>query len=186
MLFIMNSKREKVAIYIDGSNMYFSIKDTFNCKIDLEKFCKKLVGSNDLVKINYYIAPVEQLENPKAYAQQQSFLEKIKKIDKFNIIFGRLEKRKKDGEIYHIEKASDVNLALDLALDAQKEDYDLAFLISNDGDFSGAVSAAVGFKRKVTYVAIGTNRSISYHLKKVASSTLRIKREFIDECKLEE
>jgi|SRR3989339_347604 len=182
----MNSEKEKVAIYIDGSNLYFSIKDTFNCKIDLEKFCKKLVDDNILVKINYYIAPVDQLENPKTYAQQQSFFDKLRKIDKLNIIFGRLEKRRKDGEIYHVEKATDVNLALDLALDAQKGEYDKAFIISNDGDFSGAVSAAVGFKRKVVYVAIGTNKSISYHLKKVASTTFRIKKEFIDECKLEE
>ena len=151
----------------------------------LEKFCKKLVNNDDLVKINYYIAPVDQLENPKAYAQQQSFFEKLRKIDKLNLIFGRLEKRKKDGEIYHIEKATDVNLALDLALDAQKGEYDKALLISNDGDFSGAVSAARGFKRKVLYIAIGTNKSISYHLKKVSSATFRINKEFIDECKLE-
>jgi len=180
-----NNPKDNVAVYIDGSNLYFSIKNTFNCKIDLEKFCKKLIGNDNLVKINYYIAPVEQFSIPKMYAQQQSFLEKIKQIDKFNIIFGRLEKRRKDGEIYYIEKASDVNLALDLALDAQKEDYDKALIISNDGDFSGAVSAAIGFKRKVIYVSIGNNKSISHHLKKVASSTLKINKEFIDECKLE-
>ena len=182
----MNSKKEKVVIYIDGSNLYFSIKDTFNCRIDLEKFCRKLSKDDDFVKINYYIAPVEQQENPKAYSQQQSFFEKLRKIDKLNLIFGRLEKRRKDGEVYHVEKATDVNLALDLALDAQKGDYDKALLISNDGDFSGAVSAAVGFKRKVIYIAIGTNKSISYHLKKVASATFRTNKEFIDECKLEE
>ena len=181
----MNSKKEKVVIYIDGSNLYFSIKDTFNCRIDLEKFCRKLSKDDDFVKINYYIAPVEQQENPKAYSQQQSFFEKLRKIDKLNLIFGRLEKRRKDGEVYHVEKATDVNLALDLALDAQKGDYDKALLISNDGDFSGAVSAAVGFKRKVIYIAIGTNKSISYHLKKVASATFRINKEFIDEGKLE-
>ena len=141
---------------------------------------------DELVKINYYIAPVDQLENPKAYAQQQSFFEKLKKIDKLNLIFGRLEKRKKDGKIYHVEKATDVNLALDLALDAQKGEYGKALLVSNDGDFSGAVSAAVGFGRKVVYIAIGTNRSISYHLKKVASATFRINKEFIDECLMQE
>lgn len=181
-----SNKKEKVAIYIDGSNLYFSIKKTFSYKIDLKKFCKKLINNNELVKINYYIAPVEQFSNPEMYAQQQSFLEKIKKIDKLRIIFGRLEKRKKDGKIYYVEKASDVNLALDLALDAQKEEYDKAFLISNDGDFSGAVSSAIGFKKEVTYVAIGNKKSISHHLKKVSSATLRIKKEFIDECKLTE
>ena len=185
----MNSEtnsQENIAIYIDGSNLYFSVKKTFNCKIDLKKFCEKLIGKDKLVKINYYIAPVEQFTNPKMYAQQQSFLEKIREIDKLNIIFGRLEKRKRDGEEYYIEKATDVNLALDLALDAQKEDYDKAFLVSNDGDFSGAVSSAIGFKKKVVYVAIGNNKAISHHLERVASSIFRIKKEFIEDCKLEE
>lgn len=182
----MNSKKEKVAIYIDGSNMYFSIKKTFKSKIDLGKFCKKLLRDNELVKINYYIAPVEQFSNPEMYAQQQSFLEKIKKIGELNVIFGRLERRRKDGETYYVEKATDVNLALDLALDAQKGEYDKAFLISNDGDFSGAVTAAITrFKRKVTYVAIGNNNAISHHLEKASSATFRINKEFIEDCKLE-
>ncbi len=116
------------------------------------------------------------------YAEQQRFLEKLKKIDKLKIIFGRLEKRKRDGKSYYVEKATDVNLALDLVLDGQAEEYDEAFLISNDGDFSGAVKAVIErFKRKVNYVAIGTNKSISYHLKKVASKTLKITKEFVSE-----
>ena len=176
---------KKISIYIDGSNFYFSIKNKFNCKINIEKFCKKLVGDNKLARINYYIAPVEQFSNPKMYAQQQSFLEKLKKINNLKIIFGRLEKRKRDGETYYVEKATDVNLALDIVLDAQAEEYDEVFLISNDGDFSEAVKAVIErFKKKVTYVAIGTNKSISYHLKKVASKTLKINNKFIIDTKI--
>ena len=37
-----------------------------------------------------------------------------KEINKLKIIFGRLEKHKKDGKIFYVEKATDVNLALDL------------------------------------------------------------------------
>ena len=88
------------------------------------------------------------------------------------------------GEIFYVEKASDVNLALDLALDAQKEIYDDAYLISNDGDFSGAVKAAKSFERKVIYVAIGNRKSISHHLNKVASRTIYINENFIKDCKL--
>ena len=178
------SKKIKIAIYIDGSNLYFSLKKTFNVKVDIEKLCKKIVGNNELLIINYYIPPIEQLGNPKMYAEQQSFFEKLKRIDKLNIIFGRLEKRKKDGGIYYIEKASDVNLALDLALDAQKGVYDEAYIISNDGDFSGAVSSAVNFGKKVIYVAIGNKKSISHHLKKVASRTFYISKEFASDCEL--
>lgn len=86
--------------------------------------------------------------------------------------------------VFDIEKASDVNLALDIALDAQKGVYDKAYLISNDGDFSGAVSSAIGFKKRVVYVAIGTNKSISHHLKKSASTTFRIQKDFIEACVL--
>lgn len=119
------------------------------------------------------------------YAEQQRFFEKLKKIGNLKIILGRLEKRKQDGKIYFVEKATDVNLALDLVLDAQANIYDEAFIISNDGDFSGAVTAAIKrFGKQITYIAIGNNRIISYHLKKVASKTKRINENFIEDIKL--
>lgn len=103
---------------------------------------------------------------------------------KWNKIFGRLEKRKRKGIIYYIEKATDINLALDLVLDAQKDIYDKAFLISNDGDFSGAVSSAINFKKKVIYVAIGNKKVLSHHLEKVSTSTIKINKAFILDVKL--
>lgn len=178
---------KRVSIYLDGSNFYFSTRKKFKSKIDIEKFCKKLSEGNDLVKINYYIAPVEQFSNPKMYAEQQKFFRKLKKIEKLLITFGRLEKRKQNGKIYFVEKATDVNLALGLVLDAQADVYDEAFLVSNDGDFSGAVEAVIErFGKKVTYVAIGNTRTISHHLKKVSSETKMIDEKFIEEVGLEE
>ena len=126
---------KKVFIYIDGNNFYFSVKNTFNCKVDIGKFCKKLAGEDNLIEIKYYIAPVEQLSNPKMYAEQQSFFDKLREIKNLKIVFGRLERRKRDGKIYFVEKATDVNLALDLVLDAQANLYEKAYLISNDGIF---------------------------------------------------
>ena len=176
---------KKVVIYIDGSNFYFSVKQKFNCKADLNKFCKKLAGNNKILKINYYVSPVGE-SNPKMYAEQQRFFEKLRKIDKLNIVFGRLEKRKREGEEYYIEKATDVNLALDIVLDAQANVYDEAYFISNDGDFSGAVDSAIKrFKKKVVYVAIGSRKSVSYHLKNVASETFRIDEKFMSDVKIE-
>jgi len=94
------------------------------------------------------------------YIEQQKFLEKLREIKNLSIIFGRLEKRKRDGKFYFVEKATDVNLALDLVLDAQADIYDEAFLISNDGDFSGAVKAVIErFNKKIIYVAIGNGKN---------------------------
>ena len=46
---------KRVIIYIDGSNLYFSVKKKFDCSIDVRKLCNKLADKDDLVKINYYI-----------------------------------------------------------------------------------------------------------------------------------
>lgn len=183
--FIMDFQNKRVIIYIDGSNFYFSVKTTFNCKLDIEKFCRKLAENNTLIKIKYYISPVEQFSKPQMYAEQQSFFDKLRKINNLEIIFGRLEKRKRDGEVYYVEKATDVNLALDLVLDAQANLYEEAYLISNDGDFSGAVKAVIErFNKKIIYVAIGNNKSISHHLKTTASSTFKVDKTFIEEVKI--
>ncbi len=181
----MDTSSKRVAIYVDGSNFYFSIKKNFNCKVNIEKFCKKLAGDVILTKISYHISPVEQFTNPKMYIEQQKFFDKLKKIEKISIILGRLEKHKKDGKTFYIEKATDINLALDLILDALDNVYDTAYLISNDGDFSGAVSAAIKrFNKKVIYVAVGNKKKISHHLKKVASETLKVDKNFVEEVKL--
>ena len=177
----------KTSIYIDGSNFYFSVKRTFGCKIDIEKFCRKLSEKNQLININYYTAPIDKKSNPDGYSEQQKFFDALRKIKNLNIIFGRLERINVDGKVYFIEKATDINLALDLVLDASDSKYDKAFLVSNDGDFSGAVYSVIRrFDKEVVYVAIGNRKpKISYHLKKVASSTFKITKEFIDEVKLE-
>jgi len=177
----MYSKKRNLVVYIGGSNFYFSVKKTFNCKINIEKFCEKLTKEDNLVKINYYISPIMQSSNPKMYAEQQSFFEKLKKIKGLNIIFGRLEKHKKDGKTFYVEKATDVNITRDLIFDAIDNIYDMAFLVSNDGDFSGVVSSIIKrFNKEIVYVAIGNQKSISYHLKNVASKTIKITKDFIN------
>ena len=182
--YTMNNSKKNIVIYIDGSNFYFSVKKRFNVKLDIEKFCQKLARNKELIKINYYISPLNQKTHPKQYLEQQKFFDELKKISNLNIILGRLEKRKRDGEIYYAEKANDINLALDLVLDAQKDIYDEAYLISNDGDFSTAVISSIGFGKDIIYVAIGSKKSISHHLKKVASRTFYITENFISDCKL--
>src|SRR3989344_4764719 len=105
MLFL---QKNRIAVYIDGNNFYFSVKRAFGVKVDIEKFCKKIAGKDNLVKINYYTAPVEQKNNPNVYAEQQKFFEALRKIDKLSIVFGRLEKHKEKGVVFYVEKSSDI------------------------------------------------------------------------------
>jgi uncharacterized LabA/DUF88 family protein len=160
------------------------VKKAFKGKINIDKFCKKLSEKSELISVKYYISPVGE-SNPEMYVEQQKFFEKLRKIKNLKIIFGRLEKRKRESEVYYVEKATDVNLALDLVLDAQANLYEKAFLVSNDGDFSGAVKAVLErFGKEVIYVAIGNKKSISYHLKKVSSKTFHITENFIRDIEI--
>ena len=118
------------------------------------------------------------------YTEQQRFFEKLKKINKLKIIFVRLEKHRQDGKSFYVEKATDVNLAKDLIFDAIDNIYDEAFLVSNDGDFSGVISSIIDrLDKEVVYIAIGNKKSISYHLKKVTSKTIGIGKIFIENIK---
>ncbi|MDZ4256906.1 MAG: NYN domain-containing protein, partial [archaeon] len=79
-------------IFIDGSNLYHSLKRNFNtAKIDFEKFGMHLIGKDDLITIFYYTAPVHQNDDPVAYQSQQKFLANLAKVKRMKIFFGRLE-----------------------------------------------------------------------------------------------
>ena len=62
-------KFERVYVFIDGSNLYKSIKERgIESKIDIRKLSEFLCGKDRrLVKICFYSAPVSQQEDPLAY-----------------------------------------------------------------------------------------------------------------------
>lgn len=172
---------ERSAIYIDGSNFYHSSRKYFDQKVDIEKFCNELTEDSYLVKINYYDAPLDQTEEPEKYKGQQRFFSVLRDIPDLNLILGRLENREADGVEYKVEKGTDVNIAIDLVMDAKNNVYDKAYLVSNDGDFSPAVKSAKDLGGKVIYVCVG---NLSYHLDNVCNSTFQVNEEFISDVAL--
>ena len=71
---------ERVSIFIDGSNLYHSIKVLGNIKIDFEKLIKELSKNRILVNAFYYIAPLDITTNEKKYWKHQKFLAELEKI----------------------------------------------------------------------------------------------------------
>jgi uncharacterized LabA/DUF88 family protein len=162
-------------IYIDGPNFFFSSINAFGASLDIISFCNKLAPN---AKIYYYVSPLNQNENPQGYKKQQKFFEFLHAQPNITLRLGRLEKR---GSQY-IEKATDVNLAVDMVLHAAENQYEHAFLVSNDGDFSGAVKAAQKLKKSITYVNVSTDKKpISYHLKDTCNNTLFADTKYVQE-----
>lgn len=127
---------DKVAIFIDGSNLYHGLKnEAGNTRLDFQKFIDWLLDGRKLVRTYYYNAPVNATD-PKA-REQQKFFAALRLLPYFDVRLGRLEPRGNT----HVEKGVDVAIAVDMVSMAFKNHYDVAVLVSSDGDFSIAVAA---------------------------------------------
>lgn len=157
-------------IFIDGSNFYHTLrKSFFKNNIDFENFCNFLSTGNDLVKIKYYNSPLNRLENPQEYKDQQLFFDYLYTVPLIDIYLGRLEKRANNKKV---EKGVDVKLAVDLVVSAYKDLFDVAILLSNDADFIPAIQEATSLNKEVYYIEFPKMKS--YHLRKVCSKTIRV------------
>lgn len=156
---------ERVAIFIDGSNLYHGLKSINNTRIDFEKFAALLVGARSLVRTYYFNAPSDQAVDPKRYQDQQRFYSRLGDVPYFSVHLGRLEPRKricphcnKEHEVY-TEKGVDVNLVVNMLSMAHQDIYDTAVLVSGDGDFASAVEAVKHLGKHVEVACFTESRS---------------------------
>jgi uncharacterized LabA/DUF88 family protein len=86
---------------------------------------------------------LDRTKDLEKYKKQQQFFEHIKKIPNFNLVLCKLLKRKVHGtnQYYYIIKEDDIYMAVDLLKGAFKDLYDVAIVVSGDGDFVPAVRA---------------------------------------------
>jgi len=124
-------------VYIDGSNLYHALKARFGrTSVDFRRLVTALVGTErDLVRVYYYNAPVNVAEVPEQYKKQQRFFGGLRRLGYFEVKLGRLERRPHG----MVEKGVDVFLATDMVAAGLRDRYDVAVLVSGDGDFSYAV-----------------------------------------------
>ncbi len=137
--------KERVAIFIDGSNLYHLVNKMLPKKkpgkFNFKKFIDKLVNKRKLIRAYYYNCPLDRKKNKKSYIAQQKFFERLKKIPDFKVILCRMQKIKVDGKTIYQVKEDDIHLAVDMVKLAYNNAYDTAILVTSDGDFVPAVNA---------------------------------------------
>ncbi len=86
--------------------------------------------------------------------------------------------KKHEEVLVWVEKAVDVELAVDMVTMASRDDYDAAYLLSADGDYTAAVQFVRSRGKKV-YVA-----SLAYgaQLAKAANSFIHLKPDWLKDC----
>ena len=148
----MSDKR--TYIYVDGLNLYYRAAKLHNVKwLNILSLCEdKLMPDNNIIKIKYFTAMIGRSFNEGGITRQQIYIRALRTIPNLEIIKGRFKQetekrplasdpRTKVKVIIIREKGSDVNLAVSMVDDAHKDLYDVAIVVSNDGDLMGAIKA---------------------------------------------
>lgn len=173
-------KGERVIIFIDGSNFYHSVKDTFsvhdNVDMGYEGF-KKVIDylrkDRLLVATYYYNAPLDRSYNQEIYSKQQKFFSDLRKIPGFKVILCRLRKMKDDsGNYKYAVKGDDINLAVDMVRLAYENAYDTAIVVSGDGDFVPAIKVVQKLGKRAENAYFYSTRS--NYLKQVCDSSIML------------
>jgi uncharacterized LabA/DUF88 family protein len=135
-----------------------------------------------LVKMRYYTSPLPNPLSP-AYRGQQRFFDQLRASHAVELVLGRHEPRYDDlGNRYHVEKETDVNLAVDMVVGAYEDRYDVAMLVAGDTDYVRAVKAAQAKGRKVTWVHFRT-QAHSHELLNLCDDTFVIGEQFLRTCR---
>ncbi len=178
-----SSGNERVVIFIDGSNFYHSLRDTFGMhenEVDFSEFTEKLKGGRMLIGVYYYNAPLDRSYNEEVYWKQQKFFSELKRIPGFNVILCSLRKRKgSKGKVEYKIKGDDIHLAVDMVSFAYENTYDVAIVVSGDGDFVPAIKRCQKLGKKVENAYFRISRSD--FLRKVCDSSICLD-DIVEDC----
>jgi len=171
-----NSKnnKERIVIFIDGSNFYNStVVLNIVGKINFQKLLNELTGNRELINAYYYVAPLDFETDSKKYWKHQRFLAMLKEIPKFNVVLCTLKKiKKKDGSFEFVVKGDDARLIHDFVVGAYENLYDTAILVSGDEDFAPMIKTAQRLGKKIENAYFSS--SSSYALRRVCNQSIHL------------
>ncbi len=177
----------RTAIYIDGFNLYYWLRNLPYRWIDLRALTLNAIAkdgvTHDIVAVKYFTAYVSDTDRDRSKSTRQDiYLKALQAHDRaLTVHLGEFRRKPRqmprayaDGSTGPLvwvmdteEKGSDVNLAVELVNDAWLNVYDLAIVISNDSDLYRALSVVKRKQRRVGVLVRGDADVVS--LRKVSS-----------------
>jgi uncharacterized LabA/DUF88 family protein len=142
---------ERVIAYVDGFNLYFGLR-TKGWKryywLNIQTLIQNILEpSQRLVQTKYFTSRVK--EPPAKVKRQNTYLEALGTLPNLALFFGKYQLNPRIcrqcgfEELVPKEKMSDVNIATELLVDAFRDRFDTALLLSADGDLKAPVMATL-------------------------------------------
>ena len=148
----------RTSFYIDGFNLYYiALADRPYRWLDLSELCSRLVPNDELGRIRYFTAPLQDRQNnPGQRQRQHTYIRALNTIPNLSVHEGQFRTDRKRRQLVEPipgigravevfetrEKGTDVNLATYLLVDGFRRDYEQAVVVSNDSDLALAIRKA--------------------------------------------
>jgi len=175
-------RSDRVMIFIDGSNLYHSLKNNFQrTDIDMGKFCARLLETRRLIRIYYYNAIVGMKQEPERYRSQQTFFNSVQQVPYLEMRLGRLVYTPAWPNVPPYEKGIDIMLTTDLLTHSFKGNYDVAILVAGDSDYVGAIQQVKNNGQNMEVVLFG-RQTTSRPLREVADRVVDIDGRYLRGC----
>lgn len=177
---------QRVSVFIDNSNVF---KNIYSIKNDTKDFSwvslydplklgQVLAGSRKLEKVFFYCVPPPSWllqgnqKDKDRHATAMKYYAAISKLPNVEIKYGYIQGGKNDPH----EKNVDTQLSTDMVTEAALNKYDVAILVSNDGDYMSAAENTKKLGKKVELLFF--RGYISGALKQVCDVTRRARKSY--------
>lgn len=129
---------EKVCVFIDGSNFYFSLKrNNRPTRVDYYQLSLALAGPDrQLYRTFYYNASYDKNHFPDKAKTQMTFLDSLDRTPFLELRLGRLVPNPTTGAT---EKGVDVLMASDMVYQAFRGYFDTAVVVTENSDFTDVI-----------------------------------------------
>lgn len=138
-------KEQRVGVFVDVQNLYYSAKSLYNAKVNFKEILKQAVVGRKLIRAFAYVIKADVKD-------ESNFFEALENIG--------FEVRAKDLQIFyggHKKGDWDVGIAMDIVKLAPK--LDTIVIVSGDGDYVPLVQHAQSVGCRVEAIAFGKSSS---------------------------
>ncbi|MFT4892503.1 MAG: uncharacterized LabA/DUF88 family protein [Candidatus Nanohaloarchaea archaeon] len=132
---------QRVGVYVDVQNMYYSAKNLYDGKVDFEKLLDAAVMNRDLIRAAAYVIRADTPD-------EEDFFEALRRI-------GYEVKAKELKEFYGGQKKGDWDLGMTVDMVQQAKKLDTVVLVTGDGDFAVLVDHLKSLGCRVEVMSFG-------------------------------
>lgn len=158
----------RYCLYVDGFNVYHALNGPYYYKprmprtdsnkcfryrkykwLNYRKLLESIIQSKDTIEAIHYFTTFAEWR-PDSVARHKEYIKALR-TEKIEVTYGRFQRKQVKCHLCeqyyhtHVEKRTDVNIAVQLLVDAFEDRYDRALIISADSDLLQVIDAVHKF-----------------------------------------